>query len=186
MSTATSQQVSFVWTPARAVNAINRRNTYPQLCWMKEWKQGGLQVSLLQPPCPCRAGPFLQMGSRLSNTCSFPGSKQILQSLSWCTFIDLCLPSQKVGCVSLPLPAAVWLQRQCSPCSLVSSAPPACPRCASPAVLGERAACPAPQRHPLKGGCKGQWLARVGAGFPSASQLQPFKGAYGLQQEGNF
>lgn len=118
--------------------------------------RGTASKSLPQPPCPCRAGPSLQTGSQLSNTCSFPGSMQILPSLSECTFMCLCLPSRKVGCVSLPLPAAVWLQRQCSPCALVSSAAPTSPRRASSVALGERAACLVPQRHPLKGGHRGR------------------------------
>lgn len=68
--------------------------------------RGTASKSLPQPPCPCRAGPSLQTGSQLSNTCLFPGSMQILQSLSECTFTCLCLPSRKVGCVSLPLSAS--------------------------------------------------------------------------------
>lgn len=116
--------------------------------------RGSASQSLSQHPCSCRAVPFLQTGSQPRNTCSLPGSKCILQSLSRCIFISLCLPAQKVGCASLPLPAAVWLKRLCSPRALVSAAPPASPQQASPVVPGERAAFLVPKRHPLTGECR--------------------------------
>lgn len=139
LSTPASQKVSVVRMPAGAVNTTNRRNTYP-LCWVKEWKQGGLQINLSPSLCALagQALFFLQPGFQLSNTCSFPGSKQILQGLSWCPFLyPSAIPK---GCLSLCLS---WLQRQNSPRELVSSTPAASPPLASPvATRGRAALCP--------------------------------------------
>lgn len=64
ISTPASQKVSCVWTAARTLNDINKRNTYPQLCQMKEKKQVALQLSL---SWITMAGHFLQSSSRLTN-----------------------------------------------------------------------------------------------------------------------
>lgn len=67
ISTPASQKVSCVWTAARTLNNINKRNTYPQLCQTEEKKQEALQLSLSWIPM---AGHFLQSSSQLTNILS--------------------------------------------------------------------------------------------------------------------
>lgn len=145
VSTPTHQKASFVWRPVWAANAINIRNSHPWLCWMKEQKQVGLQKRLFSNLCAL-AGQVLF--SRQALRWAIPA--HFLDQSKFCkVFLDafsytfLCHPKRLA--VSL-----------CSLHALVRSAPPALPQQASPVMPGESAACPAPQKHPLKGGGRGQ------------------------------
>lgn len=95
-----------------------------------------------QPLCPCRAGPFLQTGFQLSNTCSFAGSKQILQGLLWCPFIHIsAIPK---GCLGLS--ASPGCRGRTQHVNLSALLQQRLLR-----RLWERAACPVPQRHLVLG-----------------------------------
>lgn len=147
---------------------------------MKEWKQGGLQVSL-SPNLRALAGQVL-----LSR-----------QALSWATparFLDQCKFYQvflnALSCVSACHPerlaVSLCLSRQRSGCRgsahLVRLSallhPPLLDGLLQWRLGREQPALCLKGTH-WKGGTE------AGAGFPSASQLQPVKGAYGLLQKGN-
>lgn len=118
LSTSASQKVSFVSMPAGAVSTINRSNTYP-LCWVKEWKRGGLQMNPSPDLCAL-AGQALS--SRQAFSWAIPSHfldqrkfyKAFLGALSY-----ISLPSPKVVCVSLPLlvAEAELTMRTCQLCS---------------------------------------------------------------------
>lgn len=95
-----------------------------------------------QPLCPCSTGHFLQTGFQLSNTCSFHGSKQIFQGLSWCPFIYISAIPKICLCLSAS-PGCRGRTDHVNLSALFQQ--PLLHR------LWERAACPVPQRHLLLG-----------------------------------
>lgn len=151
LSTSASQKVGFVRMPAGAVNTINRRNIC-SLCWVKEWKQEGLQMNLFPNLCAL-AGQALS--SRQTFTWAIPAhflgqskfSKAFLGALS-------CISAIPKGCLCVSAsPGCRGRTQHVNLSALLQQ--PLLHR------LWERAACPVPHRHLLLGS------QGPGQGFPS-------------------